>query len=185
MACRKWKADSRLRGLLIWLGAIALPLCVARNKQSHYLIPLMPVLMIFAGWLIGRWNNRALMAAAIVFAIALPPAVTLLVPRLSAQHARETTEFVRTRFDNMPICFYGQNSSVPLCFNLKREIPFANDEPELKQFLAREPRMIVITISKDKRPTPAPEFAQFEKLDEGKWEDQVWDFYRLTTPSRD
>src|SRR5207248_1156530 len=46
LACREWRRDSRLRGMLIWLAAIALPLCLTANKQSHYLIPELPIVML-------------------------------------------------------------------------------------------------------------------------------------------
>jgi 4-amino-4-deoxy-L-arabinose transferase-like glycosyltransferase len=183
-ASRAAKTDAQLRGLLVWLGAIALPLCFTGNKQSHYLIPLMPVLMILTGWMLDRWNIRALTIATIVCAIALPPIVTLVVPRFSDEHARVTAEFVQKHFDDQPLCFFGQNASVPLCFNLRRSIPFANDDAELTQFLTANPKLIVMTISKDKRPTSAP-VENLQKLpDEGRWEDQVWQFYRLVDAPR-
>jgi hypothetical protein len=177
-ACRECKLDWRVRGLLIWLFSIALPLCLTGNKQSHYLIPLMPVLMIFTGWMIDRWNRTWLSAATIVVAIVLPPLVAIVLPLYSQQHTRETTAFVHDHFHDAPLCFYGQNASIPLCFNLRRQIPTANDEPELTQFIAREPAMIVITIGKDKRPATAPSADRFEKIETAKWEDQTWDFYR-------
>ena len=180
LTIREWKSDWRTRGLLVWLAAIALPLCFIRNKQSHYLIPLLPVLMILTGWIIDRWTNRPLIIATIVTAVILPPLVTLVLPIYSREHTRQTTEFVRGRFGASPLCFYGQNASIPLCFNLRRAIPTANDEAELTQFIGREPGIIVITIGKDKRPATAPASDRFEKLEERKWEDQVWDFYRVT-----
>ena len=53
-AVRRWKQDPRLRGLLVWSGAILVPLCLWGNKQLHYLMPLMPPLMILAGWLLDE-----------------------------------------------------------------------------------------------------------------------------------
>jgi 4-amino-4-deoxy-L-arabinose transferase-like glycosyltransferase len=178
-ACREWTRDWRARGLLVWLGSIAIPLCITGNKQSHYLIPLMPVLMIFTGWMIDRWNRRWLSVAVVLTAIVVPLLVTLVLPIYIPQHTRETTQFVRDHFGDEPLCFYGPNASIPLCFNLRRQIPTADDEPELMQFIARDPRVIVITIGKDKRPATAPSAEQFEKIDTAKWEDQVWEFYRL------
>ena len=137
VACRAWKRDWRLRGLLLWLGAIAAPLCLTGNRQSHYLIPLMPVLMIFTGWMIDRWNNRILIGCAILAALVLPPMQTLFLSRFATDHTRDNAQFVREHFGDSPLCFYGPNESVPLCFNLRRPIEFANDEPELKQFLAQ------------------------------------------------
>ena len=53
-AARGWRSDGRMRALLLWLLSIAVPLCVAGNRQNHYLLPLMPPLMILVGWLIDR-----------------------------------------------------------------------------------------------------------------------------------
>jgi 4-amino-4-deoxy-L-arabinose transferase-like glycosyltransferase len=178
VAARAWKQNWRLRGLLLWFGTIAVPLCLTGNKQSHYLIPLMPVLMIFTGWLIDRWNNQILIGAVILVALVLPPVQTLFLPRYGTDHTRDNAQFVREHFGDSPLCFYGPNESVPLCFNLRRAIEFANDEPELKRFLAREPKFVIITIGKEKRPASAPSYDRFENLGEWKCEDQVWDFYR-------
>jgi 4-amino-4-deoxy-L-arabinose transferase-like glycosyltransferase len=178
LACREWR-DARVRGMLIWLAVITLPLCITANKQSHYLIPELPIVMLLTGWIVDRWNNRPLIGAAIACAVVVPPVVTLLIPRFSNEHTRETAQFVREHFDDSPLCFYGQNESVPLCFNLRRAIPFANDDAELASFIARQPDIVIITIGKDKRPASAPSADQFEHLTSGKWEDQVWDFYRV------
>ncbi len=47
---RRQTASHELKLLIAWLLAIALPLCMTGNKQVHYLLPLMPPLMILAGW---------------------------------------------------------------------------------------------------------------------------------------
>jgi hypothetical protein len=104
--------------------------------------------------------------------------VTWLLPNITPQHARQTASFVQDHFANAPLCFFGPNESVPLCFNLKRPIPFANDQPELNEFLAREPNYIIITIGKDLRPASAPSGRVFEKLADFKAEDQWWQFYK-------
>jgi 4-amino-4-deoxy-L-arabinose transferase-like glycosyltransferase len=179
LAARQWR-NEKIRGLLIWVISIAVPLCLIGNKQNHYLIPLLPPVMILTGYLVDRWNNRILIATTFASAIIVPPLVTWLLPRIIPQHARETAAFVRDHFNDSPLCFYGPNESVPLCFNLKRAIPFANDPPELKQFLQTQPNYIIITITKDLRPASAPEGESFESLTEPqKWEDQVWQFYKL------
>ncbi|MDB5321405.1 MAG: family glycosyltransferase [Phycisphaerales bacterium] len=42
----RWRRDAKIRGLLLWTLAVLLPLCVAGNKQSHYLLPAMPPLIL-------------------------------------------------------------------------------------------------------------------------------------------
>jgi 4-amino-4-deoxy-L-arabinose transferase-like glycosyltransferase len=53
VAAYHWR-DWRFRGALVWVGAIAVPLCLAGQKQFHYLFPLMPVLAIITGWLLNE-----------------------------------------------------------------------------------------------------------------------------------
>jgi 4-amino-4-deoxy-L-arabinose transferase-like glycosyltransferase len=53
-AVSRWWQDHRMRGLLVWAGAIFVPLCAWGNKQSHYLMPLLPPLMVLVGWVIDE-----------------------------------------------------------------------------------------------------------------------------------
>jgi hypothetical protein len=167
-------------GLAAWFTAIALPLCVAGNKQSHYLIPLMPVLMIMAGRMIDMQDyfERTTMVALCISALLLPPIVTCVIPRLVPGHTRETAQLVRDQVGDHALIVYGANQSIPLCFNLRREIPFAKDDAELDQLIARQPESVIITIGKDKRPASAPATQRFEKVNELKRDDQIWAFYR-------
>jgi hypothetical protein len=57
VARRDGRSDARLRGLLMWIASILIPLCLWGNKQIHYLLPVMPPLMILVGWAIDRWLN--------------------------------------------------------------------------------------------------------------------------------
>jgi 4-amino-4-deoxy-L-arabinose transferase-like glycosyltransferase len=50
----RWRQDHRMRGLLVWAAAIFVPLCAWGNKQSHYLMPLLPPVMILMGWVIDE-----------------------------------------------------------------------------------------------------------------------------------
>lgn len=44
------RRDPRISGLLVWLLVLFVPLCLLANKQFHYLLPLMPPMMILIGW---------------------------------------------------------------------------------------------------------------------------------------
>jgi 4-amino-4-deoxy-L-arabinose transferase-like glycosyltransferase len=180
VACRDWKRNARSRGLLIWLAAIALPLCFIANKQSHYLLPLMPVLMIFAGWMIDRWDSRRLIRAVYLIGIAVPPIVTLLIPQYTHEHTREIAQLVHDRYGDAAMCFYGPNASIPLCFNLRKSIPTADDAAELESMKRQHPWLVIITIAKDKRPATAPTGATAD-IFTVHVEDQVWSFYRLSS----
>jgi 4-amino-4-deoxy-L-arabinose transferase-like glycosyltransferase len=51
---RRWLNDERLRFVLLWAASILVPLCFAGNKQSHYLMPMMPPLALLSGWIVER-----------------------------------------------------------------------------------------------------------------------------------
>jgi 4-amino-4-deoxy-L-arabinose transferase-like glycosyltransferase len=51
-AIAKWRGDSRIRFVLIWCISILLPLCLIGNKQGHYLLPVIPPMMILVGRII-------------------------------------------------------------------------------------------------------------------------------------
>jgi 4-amino-4-deoxy-L-arabinose transferase-like glycosyltransferase len=57
VAAYRWR-DWRFRGALVWVAAIAVPLCLAGQKQFHYLFPLMPVLAILTGWLLDEATSE-------------------------------------------------------------------------------------------------------------------------------
>ena len=58
IAAIRLRHDRRIMGLLIWIAIILVPLCVVGNKQFHYLLPLMPPVMLLIGW----WIDRVLAA---------------------------------------------------------------------------------------------------------------------------
>lgn len=54
LAGRRWRRDQRMRMLLVWALVIIVPLCFWGNKQRHYILPLMPPVMMVLGWWIDR-----------------------------------------------------------------------------------------------------------------------------------
>lgn len=53
-AARRARGDRRLRGLLVWVAVILVPLCFWGNKQRHYLMTVLPPLTILIGWLVDE-----------------------------------------------------------------------------------------------------------------------------------
>ncbi|HEY2843562.1 MAG TPA: hypothetical protein VGJ09_07935 [Bryobacteraceae bacterium] len=129
-------------------------------------------------WL-RRGESRGILAMVIACAALLPPLVMLWIPTLSTEHTRQTAQLVQNNFGDSPLCCLGPNQSIPLCFNLRRAIPYADVDSELRAELAREPDAIFFTINKDGRPSRPPTLVPFEKIKTLNREDQVWDFYRL------
>jgi 4-amino-4-deoxy-L-arabinose transferase-like glycosyltransferase len=213
-AARRAKADPRLAGLLVWAAADFVPLCFVGNKQEHYLLALMPPLMILVGWLIaeaGRpggdaalarsvkllvqltiigtfvaaltlpladeiyrgqisrvdvilalaiaaatlpaWitiNHRGMFrgaaALAVTWGLALPVLLGVWTPAIAPSDIRQTAMEINELCGSGPYVFYGGDTSLPLCFALREEIPRIDDQrPDLLQAAATDqPNLTVI-----------------------------------------
>lgn len=53
-AAMRFRRNKRLSALVLWTLAILVPLCLAGQKQRHYLLPIVPPLMLLSGWYIDR-----------------------------------------------------------------------------------------------------------------------------------
>ncbi|HEX8521459.1 MAG TPA: glycosyltransferase family 39 protein [Tepidisphaeraceae bacterium] len=53
-----WRGERKVRLLIAWIAGIFVPLCFLGNKQPHYLFPLMPPLMLLAGWAVDADLRR-------------------------------------------------------------------------------------------------------------------------------
>jgi len=233
IAALRFRRDPRIAGLLVWLGVVFVPLCFVGNKQFHYLMPLMPPMMIAIGWWIdlalgpanvsdeGRrvplldatmlltilavpaaplaarlsfgkvasldWMLAAIIALGLLVVgwaygqhgrrmalltymaavlIVLVPAVSILAPRYEGDDSRSLARGFAGRFGSGPYCFYGRNFSLPLCFNLRLQIPQVMTPVELRRLADAEPGLVVIAQTKSKFVPPPipPGFAQ-EKPD--------------------
>src|SRR5258706_5554312 len=49
-AIRDWRRQPAARAALLWLGVILVPLCLIRNRQNHYLVPLTPALAMLTAY---------------------------------------------------------------------------------------------------------------------------------------
>lgn len=54
LACVRCRRDQRLLALVLWFAVIFIPLCLAGQKQRHYLLPAIPPLMMIMGWYLDR-----------------------------------------------------------------------------------------------------------------------------------
>lgn len=96
VSIRRWRRDPRTVALLLWTASILLPLCFAGQKQRHYLLPLLPPLMLLGGWLMDRALRAAtgsrLRSFAALFVSASLVALFLIAVLLpiagAAQHGR-------------------------------------------------------------------------------------------------
>ena len=223
-----------LAGLLVWSAACFIPLCFVGNKQEHYLLPMMPPLMILTGWLIDeacragaderlsrsvaaligatvvasiiapiglliaahlyRGNILPLdiaFAAAVAFAAAaawiilirrgaataaftlaaiwsltIPLLIGLWGPAIESADIRSTAAQISNQFGRGPFVFFGGDTSMPLCFALREEIPRIDDQrPDLLLQAAQQtPTLAVIwEIPQAGRGANLPP-AQFEQV---------------------
>ena len=79
-AARRCRRDSRLQGLMAWAASVLLPLFVTGNKQPHYLMMVMPCLMVLVGWALNEmleYTGRAAPAETPRDALADGPALNL------------------------------------------------------------------------------------------------------------
>lgn len=82
-AARRAPTNPALLGLLVWAAAVFVPLCCFGNKQIHYLLPLMPCIMILIGWLIDEAATPHLDAGltrAVRFFIVLTIVASMVAP---------------------------------------------------------------------------------------------------------
>ena len=73
---RNWRGDPTGRMILIWCATILIPLCVVRNRQNHYLLPITPALAMLCAYavhraLVGDERERRVVQAVVVATIAL------------------------------------------------------------------------------------------------------------------
>jgi 4-amino-4-deoxy-L-arabinose transferase-like glycosyltransferase len=61
----------RVAPLLIWCGAILVPLFFIANKQEHYLLPMLPPVAIIAAWFLDRADRAIDRLIAVIGSVAL------------------------------------------------------------------------------------------------------------------
>lgn len=241
-AIRRWKTDSTMRTLLLWLSAILIPLCINGNKQPHYLVMLAPPMMILIAHLLMKWPDDLgnwvrwifagmlslaflggfaipmaayfaigevrpgdivvgvllLIAATIValvttrrrhilagimtmmlaVCILMPVLIGYWIPSLTKTSSREVANQIRSAFGNGPYAYYGENRSLPLCFNLRAAIPGV-ETGKLDE--STKPGTIVIAQTKnDTKPPPLP--WNYPREMSIRTEDQTFDLYRRIEP---
>jgi 4-amino-4-deoxy-L-arabinose transferase-like glycosyltransferase len=242
-----WRAERRLRVLLIWCLAILVPLLIAPQKQYHYLMPLYPPLAILIGWLvaeatrprgdraamrtvrvilnltlvafalvalvlpvlvrrfgrgdvmsvdlllaaailiggIGIWElkrRRGLEVAMIAFcafvAVMMPLAQGAWSPTLQPPRARDDAEQLqRLAGGHGSFCFWGDNVSMPLVFELRTIVPKSHSASELNQLASQAPGLLVISISRPGRAAlPMP--SGWERIAASVDEERTLEVYR-------
>jgi 4-amino-4-deoxy-L-arabinose transferase-like glycosyltransferase len=237
----KWKSDARVRFVLIWCIAILLPLCLIGNKQGHYLLPLIPPMMILIGrtlvlatqpqhrmfgwmkgvligtvacaiaaiggviylamqqrgriifididvmialafaaiWITIIMRRRGVAAGfrtlGVISAILMPLIFGTWVGGVFRYTTRTVAAQIRGNFGDGPYVFYGENVSLPLCFNLRTAIESVQTPQAL--LAATQPGSIAIAETKSgAAPPPLP--SQFVYKMHLQGDEQAIDLYQ-------
>ena len=124
---------------------------------------LLAAALVFVG---SVYLLRGITTATIAFIFAalivIVPAVGVWVPLTEPGNSRTVARELTRRFGSGPYCFYGSSFSLPLCFNLKSEIPLARRPSDLETLAAKTPGLVVISQTKSEKapPTPPADFVQ-------------------------
>jgi 4-amino-4-deoxy-L-arabinose transferase-like glycosyltransferase len=133
------------------------------------------VLAALSGLTLAMWARRGRIALAmpiLVLPILTPPLLGRWLPSLSPTDHRTLADDIKQKAGRGPYCFYGRNESFPLVFTLRAIVPKHDTPEELADALAREPRLVVITETKNNlRPPPLP--ARLTQVLEQCVEDQI------------
>ena len=155
-AIRRWREEN-VKLVLIWFAAILLPLCIAGNKQPHYLMPLMPACAVLMGWGVSHMLKRAVLYEPKIIAAAASVTVLMLIgigwwyPSTRNNNPRSIARKIQAKFGDGPYVFFGPEQSLPLCFAMRREIPRIGKAEEL----ARKRASGLVVICKTRKDIPA------------------------------
>ena len=131
---------------------------------------------------VRRTRGRAAGAAAFAVgcAVAMVPLVGVWFPSLRPKNTRAVAGAIREKLPAGPYCFYGGNISLPLCFNLRTEIPRALTPAKLVEFAKAEPGLGVIAQTKSgyEAPKPPAGAVKFEDLGTVEGDEQTFELYR-------
>jgi hypothetical protein len=122
-----------------------------------------------------RYGIRAA-AACLVAATALlmPLVMGLWISQLPLQNPRTIARRIEQTFGDADYVFFGPNVSLPLCFNLREKIPWAQELPQLPPLV--HPGTVVIAQTKSNQSPPPLPGAYVHRLRITS-DEQVFDLY--------
>jgi 4-amino-4-deoxy-L-arabinose transferase-like glycosyltransferase len=171
--------------LALVLGALALPLIVRRFGRGDVIsCDLLLCGAIIVGsvilWQLSR--RRGLLAAMAVFsvlvALMMPLALGAWAPTLQPQRAKENAaQIQRPSGGHKAFCFWGENVSIPLVWELRTIVPRVMTERELNDLRANEPNLLVLSIARRNRPAP-PLPGDWQRVGQMTDEERTLEVYR-------
>lgn len=119
-----------------------------------------------------------IMTMMLAVCVLMPVLIGYWIPSLTKTSSREVANQIRSAFGNGPYVYYGENRSLPLCFNLRATIPGV-ETGKLDQ--STKPGTIVIAQTKnDTAPPPLP--WNYLREMSIRTDDQTFDLYRRIEP---
>lgn len=110
--------------------------------------------------------------------VMMPVLIGYWIPSIPQTDSRTTANLIHSAFGDGPYVFYGENRSLPLCFNLRTAIP-GIPEGQIEQ--ATQAGTVVITQTKNGT-TPPPLPAKFKHALVIKSGEQTFDLYKRFDP---
>jgi hypothetical protein len=171
--------EPRIRAVLIWIAAVFVPLCVAGNKQIHYLAPVLPPLFVLVGVFVDsaleHRSVRLVIGACGLIALGFSIVLGWWIPSRQHDSSRDIAGAISPDISGHPVVFFGYNRSLPLCFSLRRDIPSVHESRELSRLST--PGLMVIAQTKNNVNPPAlPD--NFDRVREVRAGDQLFEVYR-------
>lgn len=238
---RRWKRDPVMRGLIIAASSIFLPLFVIGQKQNHYLLTVMPILMILLAVTYERLLQQAtsfdarltvfglrLTALALVLApmgmvlttfyerndLAMvdfwPPVVILIIalyslkrilrggleqmgvfaaaslilvvllqgvwsPRLETTSPARAVKILTKRFGPSSFAFYQTRPSLPLVFELGKDVPIIANQSQLQSMPELNDNTLLLycpgrTLTADATPPPSANNLMTLTIEDKPWQ---------------
>src|SRR5206468_426199 len=120
----------------------------------------------------------AMSAFAALVAVLMPFAQGAWAPTLFPTNTRA----VAARLDRLSggrrqFCFWGENVSIPLTFELRTIVPTAKTPEQLAELAAKEPDVLALALARPNRPAP-PLPAGWKKIDQIETEERTLEVYR-------
>ena len=125
-----------------------------------------------------RRTGAAMIAFALFVALLMPIAQGAWVSTLFPTNSRVVAQRLQ-RLSNgrAEFCFWGENVSIPLVFELRAVVPWVKEPQELSDLAANEPDVLVLSLSRSARPAPQLPIG-WEKIDEVTTEERTLEVYR-------
>ncbi|MBC8108486.1 MAG: glycosyltransferase family 39 protein [Anaerolineae bacterium] len=170
-----------ITSVVLAICALALPLAAQRLRGDIITTDLViAIVLLLAATIVVLLTKRNLAAGLTAFSIAGAICLSAIIgfwwPTTETQSPRTVAAQIRA-IGPGPYCFFGENFSLPLVYNLRSIVPQARNARELTQLMSDHPNLLIIAQTKSKvAPPPVP--IGCETVGEIFMKDQKFEIYR-------